>query len=56
MISGPWDPLSSERAEERAPDRWGPLISRKRHVCQPWKDSPPVESCGTEPGVGRGKA
>jgi hypothetical protein len=29
MILGPWDPPVSERAKERAPGRWGPLISRK---------------------------
>lgn len=56
MISGPLDPPVSESIEERTPDRWGPLVSRKRQVCQPWKGSPPVKPYDTEPGVARGRA
>jgi hypothetical protein len=50
MIPGPCGPLTSERAEERSPHCWGPLVSQKRQVCQLWKDWPPVEPRGTERG------
>jgi hypothetical protein len=56
MIAGTWDPPVSERAEERAADRWGPLVSRNRQVRQPQKDLSPVEPRSTKPGVGRGGA
>lgn len=56
MIPGLGDPPVREHAEERAPGRWGPLVSTKRHVCQPWKDPPSVEPRGTEPGAGDGGA
>jgi hypothetical protein len=56
MTPGPLDPPVSERAEERATDRWGPLVSQNRQVRQPWKDPPLVEPHGTEPGTERGKA
>jgi hypothetical protein len=54
MIPGPWDPPISKRAEERAPDRRGLLVSRERQVRQLWKDSLPVELRSTEPRVGHG--
>jgi hypothetical protein len=56
MIPGPWDPLVSERAEERTPNCWGPLVSRKRQARRPWKDPPPVGPYGTEPGARHGGA
>jgi hypothetical protein len=56
MIPDPWDPPVSERAEVSALDRWGPLVSPKRQVRQPWKDSPSVKPRGTEPRVGCGGA
>lgn len=40
MIPGTWDPLVTERAEERAPDRQGSLVNQKRQVRQPYKDLP----------------
>jgi hypothetical protein len=35
MIPGPCDPLTSERAEERAPHRWGPLVSQLEEAGAP---------------------
>jgi hypothetical protein len=56
MIFGPWDPPVSELVEEKALDRWGPLVSQKRQVRQPWKDPPPFKPHGTAPGVRDGGA
>jgi hypothetical protein len=56
MIPCPLDLPVSEHTEERAPDRWGPLVSQKRQVGQPWKDPPLVEPCGTKPKAGDGRA